>query len=117
MIEKVEPVEQRHAKLALDVVRDAEARFGSEIKINFDAMHVIAQHFARFEHDCRRQTLEALANPSEAVIETVAIALCENALAGKRCPCRESGEFKCDDAYPGQQARAALPAMIKEMGK
>ena len=44
-------------------------------------------------------------------VERVAIALCQNALGGKRCPCAESGVFKCADEHPGHQATAALSAM------
>lgn len=43
----------------------------------------------------------------ELIAET-GMALCENALGGKRCPCREAGTFACADEYPGQQARAAI---------
>lgn len=43
--------------------------------------------------------------------EAVAMALCQNALGGKRCPCAEVGAFRCADAFPGQQARAALSVL------
>lgn len=53
----------------------------------------------------------------ELIAET-GMALCENALGGKRCPCRETGTFACADDYPGQQARAAIrviaPAVLEE---
>jgi hypothetical protein len=42
------------------------------------------------------------------------MALCENALAGKRCPCRENGKFACADEFPGQQAREALRSNADE---
>lgn len=58
--------------------------------------------------------LERLAGPvqqPEDQVAEVGMALCESALGGKRCPCRESGVFNCADEFPGQQARAAIAAM------
>ena len=52
--------------------------------------------------------------PSGDEIERVAMALCQNALGGKKCPCVEFGKFNCFDEHPGQQARAALAAMDRE---
>lgn len=44
-------------------------------------------------------------------VARVGMALCQNALGGKQCPCAESGVFKCADEFPGQQAKAAIAAM------
>lgn len=49
--------------------------------------------------------------PGVEQVAEVGMALCESALGGKRCPCREIGKFNCVDSYPGQQARAAIAAM------
>lgn len=48
---------------------------------------------------------------NDKLIEAMGMALCENALGGKRCPCREAGTFKCADEHPGHQATAALKAL------
>jgi hypothetical protein len=45
------------------------------------------------------------------LIEAMAIAMCQSALGGERCPCAEIGEFRCRDAYPGEQAIVALNAL------
>ncbi len=44
-------------------------------------------------------------------VATVGMALCQSALGPKACPCVEKGEFRCSDAHPGDQARAALAAL------
>jgi peptidoglycan/xylan/chitin deacetylase (PgdA/CDA1 family) len=44
-------------------------------------------------------------------IEAMAIAMCQSALGGKRCPCAETGKFNCRNEYPGEQAAAAYNAM------
>lgn len=44
-------------------------------------------------------------------VEAVAMALCQSALGGKRCPCEESGRFNCVNECPGQYAQAAIDAM------
>jgi hypothetical protein len=50
----------------------------------------------------------------EELIEQVATSLCQSALRSKKCPCRESGVFRCADEYPGTQARAILPIIKAE---
>ena len=45
--------------------------------------------------------------------EAVGLALCQNALGPKQCPCAEKGVFNCTDAYPGYQAKAAITALDK----
>ncbi len=47
----------------------------------------------------------------EGQVERVAMALCQTALGGKLCPCREIGKFNCADEHPGQMARAAITAL------
>jgi hypothetical protein len=47
------------------------------------------------------------------VIAETAMALCQNALCGKQCPCVEVGAFRCADAHPGEQARAAAPILME----
>lgn len=54
---------------------------------------------------------DARGEPAAAVVEAVALALCQNALGGKKCPCSETGNFACAASHPGQQARAAIAAM------
>lgn len=44
------------------------------------------------------------------LVERVARALCEYALNGKRCPCKDK-PFRCADETPGSYARAALSAL------
>lgn len=44
-------------------------------------------------------------------IEAMAIAMCQSALGGKRCPCAETGKFNCRNEYPGEQATAAYAAL------
>ncbi|MEI6644083.1 MAG: hypothetical protein WCL10_18840 [Novosphingobium sp.] len=44
-------------------------------------------------------------------VATVGMALCQAALGPKACPCVEKGEFRCADAHPGDQARAAIAAL------
>lgn len=48
----------------------------------------------------------------EALRERVALAICQNALGSKQCPCVETGVFKCGHIYPGYQANAALTAIF-----
>lgn len=50
----------------------------------------------------------------EELIEQVATSLCQSALRSKKCPCLESGVFRCADEYPGTQARAILPIIKAE---
>jgi len=45
--------------------------------------------------------------------EAVGLALCQNALGPKQCPCAEKGVFNCADTYPGNQARVAITALDK----
>ena len=49
-------------------------------------------------------------------VATVGMALCQSALGPKACPCVEKGEFRCADAHPGDQARAALAALETDHG-
>jgi len=42
-----------------------------------------------------------------------AMAMCQEALGGKQCPCITSGIYKCHDEYPGRQSRSALRAALK----
>lgn len=51
------------------------------------------------------------------LVERVAMGLCQAALAGKKCPCAESGEFRCADAYPGTQAKVSLRIALEEAAK
>lgn len=75
-----------------------------------DAAHLIRS---------QRDELAALRSrpASDVEVERVAKALCENALGGKRCPCKEVGKFNCADEYPGQQARAAIAALRDDQEK
>jgi hypothetical protein len=45
------------------------------------------------------------------MIAAMAIAMCQSALGGKRCPCAETGKFNCRNEYPGEQATVAYNAM------
>lgn len=51
---------------------------------------------------------------TDELIEQVATSLCQSALRSKKCPCLESGVFRCADEYPGTQARAILPIIKAE---
>lgn len=51
---------------------------------------------------------------TDGLIEQVATSLCQSALRSKKCPCLESGVFRCADEYPGTQARAILPIIKAE---
>jgi hypothetical protein len=49
---------------------------------------------------------------AEEMVAEGAMAMCEEALGGKRCPCREAGSFNCADEHPGRQSRACLEAAL-----
>lgn len=62
---------------------------------------------------CTETPLYTRPRQSEKLVERVGIALCQNALGGKKCPCAETGKFQCHDAYPGYQARAAIRVIME----
>lgn len=51
---------------------------------------------------------------TEERIALVGMALCQEALGGKRCPCVEAGAFRCADELPGNMARVAIEALTPD---
>lgn len=52
-----------------------------------------------------------MASDTAALVEAMGMAMCAYALGGKACPCKERGEFRCLEAYPGYQATVAYNAL------
>ena len=46
-------------------------------------------------------------------VERVARKLCEIGIGSKRCPCADSGVFRCVNELPGIMARAAMVATLE----
>jgi hypothetical protein len=99
---------------------DDESFWHAEVQI-IGGHSYVAQIYAGSEDQAREMAEQAIAawtlrtppavEPDEGLVEKVAMALCENALGGKQCPCKQSGKFTCSDAYPGSQARAVISTL------
>lgn len=48
--------------------------------------------------------------PTSDLVERVAMALCQQAIEPRQCPCIESGKFQCRGQRPEHAALAALKA-------